>query len=179
MMSLRAERRNDHDTDPLRGALHLEESVWISSSPPVVFAWLDDPRNTGWHMSRPSMAMRGSVQRTEQISTNPSGLGAAYRSRGRIMELPLDFTARVTRWMPDRQKVWRTIGEPRLIVLGAFEMRLTVTPEAGGTRLVAGIDYTLPTSWAGRLLGRFLARPYSRWCPRRVCRDAKAALGRT
>jgi hypothetical protein len=127
-------------------------------------------------MSRPSIAMLGAVLHTEQVSSNPSGLDATYRSHGRILGLPIDFTARVTRWVPDREKVWRTTGEPRLIVLGAFEMQLTIAPAARGSRLTAGIAYTLPKSWAGRLLGYLLARPYSRWCLRRICRDAKAAL---
>ena len=176
MMSLGAERQNDLATTRLPNAVRLEEAVWIDASLPAVFAWIDNPRNTGWHMSRPSMAMLGSALRTEQISTNATGLGATYRSHGRVVGLPIDFTGVVTRWAPDKEKVWRTIGDPQLIVLGAFEMRLDITPESGGTRLVAGIDYTWPKSWSGRLLGRLLARPYSRWCLRRICRDAKATL---
>jgi hypothetical protein len=127
-------------------------------------------------MSRPSLAMLGSALHTEQLSPNPTGPGATYRSHGRVLGLRVDFTARVTRWLPDTEKVWQTIGDPRLIVLGSFEMQLTIKPEAGGSRLVTGIDYTLPKSRAGRLLGRLLSRPYSRWCLHRICRDAKAAL---
>lgn len=179
MMSLGAEPRGATEMARLPDAVYLEETMWIGAQPVGVFTWIDDPRNTGWHMSRPSMAMLGSVLRTEQISPSATGVGATYRSHGHVMGLPLDFTARVTRWVPDKEKVWCTIGEPRLVVLGGFEMRLTITPESGGTRLVAGIDYTLPKSWAGRLLGRLLARPYSRWCLRRICRDAKAALEKT
>jgi hypothetical protein len=41
-------------TDPLSGAAHLEETVWIDAPAAAVFAWIDDQRNTGWHMSRPS-----------------------------------------------------------------------------------------------------------------------------
>jgi hypothetical protein len=176
MMITDAGRRDAQLLATLPGAVHLDETVMIGVPPAVVFAWIDDPRNTGWHMSRPSVAMLGSVLHTEQVSSNESGLDATYRSHGRILGLPIDFTARVTRWVPDREKVWRTIGEPRLIILGAFEMQLTTAPEGDDCRLTAGIDYTLPKSLAGRLLGHLLARPYSRWCLRRICRDAKTAL---
>jgi hypothetical protein len=152
MMTTDAGRRDAPQLATLSGAVHLDETVMISAPPAVVFAWIDDPQNTGWHMSRSSVAMLGAVLHTEQVSSNQSGLDATYRSHGRILGLPVDFTARVTRWVPDREKIWRTIGEPRLIVLGAFEMQLTIAPEAGGCRLAAGIDYTLPKSWAGRLL---------------------------
>ena len=179
MMSREAQPRNHPGVARLPDAVHLDENVWIDAPPAAVFAWIDDPRNTGWHMSRPSMAMLGSVLQTEQISPNATGLGATYRSHGRVMGLPLDFTGVVSRWVPQEEKIWRSIGEPRLIVIGAFEMRLTITPESGGSRLTAGIEYTLPKSWAGRLLGRVLARPYSRWCLRRICRDAKSALEKT
>lgn len=109
----------------------LEESVTIAAAPERVFAWADDPANTGWHMIR---------------------------------------------WVANREKVWRTVGQPRLLVMAAFQMGLTVTPFDTGARLKVTLEYELPRRGLPRLLGQALAAPYGRWCLRRVCRDAKAAL---
>jgi Polyketide cyclase / dehydrase and lipid transport len=161
-------------TKPVR---RLEETIEIAAAPAQVFAWLDNPRNTGWHMSRPSLAMLGGSLRVERLSAMAAGVGATYRSWGRVLGLRIDFTTIVVRWVADREKVWRTIGNPRLIVIGPFEMRFGVEPVVGGARLTMALEYELPSRGLGRLLGRALAAPYAKWCLRRMCRDARAALG--
>jgi len=155
----------------------LEETTTVSAPPARVFAWLDNPRNTGWHMSRPSLAMFGGALRVERLSATATGVGATYRSWGRVLGLRIDFTTTVVRWVADREKIWRTIGDPRLIVIGHFEMRFAVDPVDGGARLTMALEYELPSRGCGRLLGRALAAPYAKWCLRRMCRDARAALG--
>jgi hypothetical protein len=75
----------------------------------------------------------------------------------------------------NREKVWRTIGDPRLIVLGRFEMRFGIDPVSEGTRLTMALGYELPPKGVGRLLGWALAASYAKWCLRRMCRDAKVA----
>lgn len=155
----------------------LQETVVVAAAPSKVFAWIDDPRNTGMHMSRPSMAMLGGMLRLEQLSPSRTGVGTTYRSWGRVLGLPIDCTTMVTAWEPDREKTWRTTGRPRLIVLGNFEMRFTLVAVDHGTRLILTISYSLPPAGFGRLLGRMLAAPYARWCLRQMVRDARIALG--
>jgi hypothetical protein len=157
----------------------FEETITIPALPARVFAWLDDPRNTGWHMSRPSLAMLGGALRVERLSAMATGEGATYRSWGRVLGLRIDFTTTVVRWVADREKIWRTIGDPRLIVIGHFEMRFGIGPVDGGARLTMGLGYGLPSRGCGWLLGLALATPYAKWCLRRMCRDARAALGPT
>ena len=128
-------------------------------------------------MSRPSLAMLGGALRVERLSAVATGVGATYRSWGRVLGLPIDFTTTVVRWVADREKIWRTIGDPQLIVIGHFEMRFGVDPVDGGARLTMALEYELPSRGCGRLLGRALAAPYAKWCLRRMCCDARAALG--
>jgi hypothetical protein len=161
----------------MRRVRRLEETTTIAAPPARVFAWLDNPRNTGWHMSRPSLAMLGGALRVERLSAMATGVGATYRSWGRVLGLRLDFTTTVVRWVADREKVWRTIGDARLIVIGHFEMRFGIDPVDGGARLIMALEYELPSRGWGRLFGQVLAAPYARWCLRRMCRDARAALG--
>jgi hypothetical protein len=154
----------------------LEETVTVDAPSDTVFAWLDEPRNTGLHMSRPSMAMLGGTLRFEQVSAHGTGVGATYRSWGRVLGLPIDFTTAVTAWVPGRQKVWRTVGKPRLIVLADFQMRFSLTGREGRTDLMLAIDYNMLAGGVGRLLGRLLAAPYVRWCLRRMASDARSAF---
>jgi hypothetical protein len=161
----------------MRPDRRLEKTITVPASPARVFAWLDDPRNTGLHMSRPSMAMLGGALRVERLSAIATGVGATYRSWGRVLGLRIDFTTTVVRWVADREKVWRTTRDPRLIVLGHFEMRFGAEPVSDGTRLTMVLEYELPPRGVGRLVGRALAAPYAKWCLRRMCRDARTALG--
>ena len=154
----------------------LQETVVVRAPGTTVFAWLDEPQNTGFHMSRPSAAMLGGALRLERLSAQTTGVGATYRSWGRVLGLPIDFTTAVTEWAPGREKTWRTIGKPRLIVLGDFQMRFSLTSHDGGTNVVMAIDYNLPTRGIGRLLGTVLAAPYVRWCLRRMVRDLRSAV---
>jgi hypothetical protein len=155
----------------------VQEIVLLRALPARVFAWIDDPANTGLHMSRPSFAMLGGALRVEQLSRNSTGVGATYRSWGHVLGVPIDFTTTCTAWLPGREKVLQTTGESRLVVIRDFRMTSTMTPLDGGTRLALALAYNPPAGTFGRLLGRALAAPYVRWCLRRMAHDARAALG--
>lgn len=156
----------------------LSETVRIEASPRAVFAYLDDFRNLGGHMSERSMAMMGSRLRLERLDGPGTGVGARYRWTGRIMGLPIELTEVVTDWVADRLKAWETVGVPRLIVIAGYRMNFTVAPDGAGTVLTIEIEYDVPRSWLGRLLSWLLGDAYSRWCLRRMARDAKATLER-
>jgi hypothetical protein len=154
------------------------ETVEIRAPSEAVFAHVDDIRNLGWHMtSRSSMAMMGSRLRLEILSDQPTGLGATYCYSGTMMGLSIDFSESVTKYVPPREKVWRTIGEPRLLIIASYEMCVTVEPlSSSSSRLTLSIVYELPRSAFWRIVGLLLARPYSRWCLRRMLQDTRHAL---
>ena len=71
----------------------VTETVDIKASAESVFAYVDDIRNIGWHMTeRSSMAMMGSRLELEIVSEQSAGLGATYRYSGTIMGLSLYFS---------------------------------------------------------------------------------------
>jgi len=122
------------------------------------------------------MAMMGSRLRLEVLSDQPTGLGATYYS-GTMMGLSSDFSESVTKYLPPREKVWRTIGEPRLLIIASYEMCVTVERlSPSSARLTISIVYELPRAAFWRIVGLLLARPYSRWCLRRMLQDARRAL---
>jgi uncharacterized membrane protein len=156
----------------------VTEAVDIEAPAQSVFSYVDDIRNVGWHMTdRSSMAMLGSRLKLEILSEQPTGLGATYRYSGKTMGLSLGFSESVTKYVPNREKVWRTVGTPRLLIIDAYEMRVAVEPlSATASRLTISITYELPRSPFWRVIGRLLAGPYSRWCLRRMLGDTKRSL---
>jgi Polyketide cyclase / dehydrase and lipid transport len=154
------------------------ETVEIRAPAEAVFAHVDDIRNLGWHMTgRSSMAMMGSRLKLEILSDQVTGLGATYRYSGTILGLSIEFSESVTKYLPPRLKVWRTIGEPRLVVIASYEMRVAVEPlSPSSSRMTIAIVYELPRSGFWRIVGLVLARSYSRWCLRGMCRDTKRVL---
>ncbi len=156
----------------------VSETVEIQAPAQEVFAHIDDIRNVGWHMTeQSSMAMMGSKLTVEVLSEQKTGLGATYRYSGTIMGLTLDFSESVTKYVANREKVWRTIGEPRLLIMASYEMRLSIEPQPpSSSRLTISIAYELPRSQFWRFLGILLAGWYSRWCLQRMCRDTKRVL---
>jgi hypothetical protein len=156
----------------------VTETVEILAPAERVFGYVDDMRNVGWHMTeRSSSAMLGSRLKLEILSEQATGPGATYRYSGKMLGLTLDFSESVTKYVPNREKVWRTIGTPRLLIIDSYEMRIVVEPiSPAASRLTIAIDYQLPRSSFWRVLGAVLAGPYSRWCLRQMVGDAKRAL---
>jgi Polyketide cyclase / dehydrase and lipid transport len=156
----------------------VSEMIEIRAPAEDVFAHVDDIRNLGWHMiGRSSMAMMGARLKLEILSDRPTGPGATYRYSGTMLTLPIDFSEAVTKYAPPREKVWRTIGKPQLLIIASYEMRVAVKPlSPTSARLTISIVYELPRSAFWRIVGLYLARPYSRWCLRRMLQDARRAL---
>lgn len=144
----------------------LSRAATIDAPAERVFAYADDIRNLARHMSdRGSMPMMGSKLALEIVTPEPSGVGATYRYTGRVMGLAIDFSETVTAYVPGREKIWHTIGAPRLLIIDSYEMRVLVEPMSEmRSTLAISIDYTLPRRLPWRLFGKWLAAAYARWC---------------
>ncbi len=144
----------------------LSQTVSVDASSERVFAYVDDIRNLARHMSESrSMPMVGSKLTLEIETAKPTGIGATYRYTGQMLGLVLDFSETVTTYTAGREKIWRTIGNPKLIIMRGYEMRALVEPVTPATsNLTISIDYELPVSGFWRAAGWLLADVYSRWC---------------
>jgi len=144
----------------------LSRSALIDAPAERVFAYVDDIRNLARHMSESgSMPMMGSKLALEIVTPEPTGVGATYRYSGRMMGLAIDFSETVTRYLRGCEKVWRTIGQARLLIIDSYEMSVLVEPIADRrSRLTIAIDYALPRAGFWRVAGQLLAAPYARWC---------------
>jgi hypothetical protein len=145
---------------------HLNRTALIDASAERVFAYVDDIRNLARHMSEsPSMPMMGSKLKLEIVTPEPTDVGATYRYTGKMLGLVLDFSETVTTYIAGHEKIWRTIGNPKLLIIGSYEMRVLVEPVTPATsNLTISIDYELPVSGFWRIAGWLLGDAYSRWC---------------
>lgn len=158
------------DTMKKRKIRHYERELIINGPQKQVFAFMDDIRNTGKHMTESSGAMVGSKLGIEWLSGHKTGLGTKYRWTGKVVGMKMDFTVEVSKWIEGKEKVWGTVGDAKMIVIDWFEMDLTITPEKDGkSNAKLGISYTKHRGFLGFLLGKW----YSKWCVKSMLGDTK------
>ncbi len=145
----------------------------IPASPDGVFRFLDDPLNTGSHMQKGGL---GGHLQLEVLSGNYAGEGATHRWHGKVFGWKVDFTTVVERWVKDKEKAYRTIGTPRMVVMSNFAVHWALEPVAGGTRITVDFDYEPPSSWLGSVMSRLFGRRYGQWCLNMVLSDAVKSL---
>jgi hypothetical protein len=158
---------------------HEEFSGTVNARADDVFALLDDQTRLSAHMSRRSWKMGWG--RMEVVFDDKRGktVGSHIGLHGRVfgIRLFLDEVV-IEREIPIR-KVWETVGEPRLLVIGAYRMGFTIAPRGSDVSLTVGIDYDLPGRGVSRLLALMFGRAYAKWCTRQMVHDAQRAFTRT
>lgn len=159
-----------------RYPFHAEARGAVAATPEVLFDHLDDPLRLSSHMQQRSMAMMGTSMRMETDAQGGRSLGSVIRMSGRVLGLPIGLEEVVTHRDPPRLKAWEIVGQPRLLVVGPYRMGFGIEPAGGGSQLTVFIDYAMPASRGGRLLGWLLGRFYARWCCQRMLADAQAAM---
>jgi hypothetical protein len=156
------------------GTTHYEDRATIAAPVESVFAFLDGPERLAAHMSEPSWKMAGGRMTVDVDAGGGRAVGSHIRLRGSAFGIPLSLDEVVTGRDPPRSKEWETVGEPRLLVIGAYRMGFEVRPSGGGSDLRIFIDYEPPSrnAWLGRLLGA----TYASWCVRMMLGDARRNL---
>jgi len=97
-----------------------------------------------------------------------------------MMGMMIDFSETVTKHVPGREKVWRTIGKPKLLIITGYEIRILVEPVSPtSSRLTISIDYELPRAGIWRALGWAMAGAYSRWCLTSMVEGSKLDIERS
>ena len=151
----------------------LKKEIIIHSSPQKVFSFMDNLSKTGMHMSENSMMMMGSKLILEQLSGPLQGVGATFHWYGKVMGMSIDITETVTKWTENHEKIWETIGTPKIILLGWYRMILKTEPAKEGTLASLQIDYTPPSGLFHNILYFFLSHYYCNWCLNNMLNDSK------
>ena len=153
---------------------HYSYSAELEATPREIFAYLDDPARLSGHMTRSSWMMGGGRM---DISTDEGGgarAGSHIRLSGKAFGLSLFLDEVVTIYEPPVTKVWETVGEPKLLVIGAYRMGFATEHGPASTTLRVFIDYDLPRNGLARVLGFLLGGLYASWCVKTMVSDAAA-----
>ncbi len=152
--------------------------VYLSAPSAAVFERLDDQTRLAAHMERRS-AMMGGGRMTYQFDVGRGqAVGSHIKMGGSAFGLSLYVDEVVTQRDPPRRKAWETVDQPRLLVVGGYEMGFEITPAACGCDLRVWIAYDLAPNRLGRWLGPLLAPLYAKWCVSRMAGDAAEHFSR-
>jgi len=138
-----------------------------------IFAFLDDHKNLSAHMAKSSWMMLGSRMEIYLDAAGARSVGSKFGFKGAILGIPMAVDEVVTQREPAHKKVWETIGEPKLWVIGRYRMGFEITPEINAARLRVFIEYALPRAGLPRVLGVLFGSVYAHWCTRRMVGDAE------
>ena len=154
------------------GTRNYAATVRIAVPPADVFGFLDEHARLAAHMGKKSLAMGGGSMALELDEGRGRVVGSRMRLAGTAFGIHLGVDEVVSEHSPPFWKSWETVGEPRLLVIGAYRMGFIIDDVPPGSRLTVFIDYELPRRAPSRWLGRLLGPAYARWCTERMAGDA-------
>lgn len=152
---------------------HYEESKHVSAAPEELFSYVDDHTKFSSHMSESSWMMGGGSMQTTVDEGRGQKVGSHIQLKGKVFGITLFLDEVVTEHTPPHRKAWKTVGTPRLLIIGHYHMGLEITPEKEGSRLTVFIDYELPESPSTRWLGYMFSGIYATWCVRQMLNGAQ------
>ena len=148
---------------------HYEDSKLISVYAEEVFAFIDDHARLSSHMNKSSWMTGGGRMHTSVDAGHGQEIGSHIRMSGKAFGITLFLDEVVIYREPPYMKVWETVGEPKLLVIGHYRMKVKIEPWEEGSLLGVSIDYDLPTVnvWLGKLFSGF----YAKWCAQQMIKD--------
>lgn len=154
---------------------HFEASIDLPGSQRSVFDTLDDHRRLAAHMESNTLMMAGARMAIELDEHRGQAVGSRIGMTGRVLGMALRVDEMVTTYEPPWRKVWETVDEPRLLIIGRYRMGFGVEPLGTGSRVRIWIDYRLPPGGLARWLGAAVGRLYARWCTQQMLLGIRGA----
>lgn len=150
---------------------HYEETIFVPASPETVFAFADGHRNFSAHMNKSSWMMGGGKMDTTVDEGRGQQIGSHIRMSGKAFGMAVSLDEVVTEHQPPFLKAWKTVGTPKLVVVGNYAMKFTISPRQGGSQLTVSIDYYPPQAhvWLGKLFGPMFVK----WCVNKMTEGVK------
>ena len=150
---------------------HHESTVLVAAPAEEVFAFVDDHSKLSSHMSQSSWMMGGGSMSIETDAKDGKAVGSWIKLSGSVWGVALSVEEVVTERLPPQRKAWRTVGEPRLLVVGAYQMGVEIEPRGLSSLLRVFIDYAYPAKGIWRWIGSLVAASYAKWCTGRMTCD--------
>ena len=150
---------------------HYEEAEFIPAKPTEVFNFSNDHMRFSSHMTKSSWMMGGGKMDVSVDKGQGRQVGSHIRLSGKAFGIKLFLDEVVTRHDPPFVKTWETVGIPKLLIIGQYEMGVEIKPQGSESHLRVFINYELPSTnaWFGKLLGGF----YAKWCVREMIKGVQ------
>ncbi len=151
---------------------HYEGRSVINARAEDIFAYIDDHSHLSSHMSESSWMMGGGRMVILVDDGNGQRVGSHIRMSGKAFGIRLFLDEMVTRREPSLIKIWETVGNLRLLIIGHYRMGVEVELKGSNSLLRVYIDYDLPhtNAWLGRLFGGI----YAKWCVQQMIKGARS-----
>lgn len=148
---------------------HYKENKFIPADAARVFAFIDDHTRLSSHMNKPTWIMGGGHINTSTDAGHGQEVGSHIRMSGKAFGITVFLDEVITRREPPRLKIWETVGTPKLLVVGDYQIKVEIEPREDKSLLSIFIDYNLPPTniWLGKLFGGY----YAKWCVQQVIKD--------
>jgi len=156
---------------------HYEERLAIDVRADEVFAYVDNHANLASHMNQSSWMMGGGHMATSVDDGNGQRIGSHIRMSGRVLGIKLFLDEVVIRREPPNIKIWETVGDVRLLIVGHYRMGIELEAQGEKSSLRVFIDYDLPhpNAWLGKLFGG----SYAKWCVQQMTKGTRDHFARS
>lgn len=150
---------------------HLEDKIFVPVKAEEVFSFVDDHMNFSSHMTKPSLMMGGGKMEIITDDKHGQAVGSHIKLNGKIFGIELYLDEVITERNPPLLKVWKTVGTPKLLIIGDYQMKVQIELQEKGSLLQVSIDYELPKK--NVLLGKLFGEFYAKWCVNQMITDTK------
>lgn len=150
---------------------HYKDSIEINATPEAIFAYADDHSKFSSHMNESSWMMGGGKMETEVDEGHGQKIGSHIKMGGKVFGIKLFLDEVITEHESPRRKVWKTVGDLKLLVIGHYQLGFEIEPKENKSIFTVFIDYDLPSKniWLGKLFGGI----YAKWCVNQMISGVK------
>jgi hypothetical protein len=152
---------------------HYEEIISIQANADTVFAYADNFHNFSSHMNKSSWMMGGGKMETKIDEGKGQRIGSHIKMGGTIFGIKLYLDEIITLYKPPYYKAWKTVGNLNLLIIGHYNLGFKITPKEDSSVLSVHINYELPNSFSGYLLGLLFGNIYAKWCVHQMSSGVK------
>ncbi len=178
--SMPAHLESDAPVDPGRTyARRVTNVAVLRVGAPELFDYLDGHARLAGQMSRRSWRMGWGRMQLTMDALQGRAVGSQLVLKGCVFGMQLSVEEVVIERTPPRRKVWETVGEPRLPIIGSSLMKFELTPSGSGPGLISltiFFEYDVPPRGPARLPGRAFGAMYARWCKKQMVTNAWRAF---
>src|SRR2546423_1316569 len=105
-----------------------ESTALVAAMASELFDHIDDHVRLSSHMSKPSWMMAGGSMTVDSDSGGGKAVGSRLTLNGNVLGIKLKVEEQVTERNPPYRKVWETIGQPNLLIIGSYQMGFEIKP---------------------------------------------------